>query len=113
MFSSPMRFRFLQQVSLAVTLISLGGWPLAAQALEAVTLQLKWSHAFQFAGYYTAKEKGYYREAGLDVAIQEVHPGDDLLKNVLDGNALGSKGSGSNGTTFSVLLFNNIQIEKG
>ncbi|MEY3759497.1 MAG: hypothetical protein RIR39_988, partial [Pseudomonadota bacterium] len=28
--------------------------------LDQVTLQLKWTHAFQFAGYYAAKEQGYY-----------------------------------------------------
>jgi len=31
-----------------------------ACATETVTLQLKWLHQFQFAGYYAAKEKGYY-----------------------------------------------------
>ncbi len=39
----------------------------AATELEKVTLQLKWRHQFQFAGYYAAHEQGYYREAGLDV----------------------------------------------
>lgn len=38
---------------------------------DQVTLQLPWLHQFQFAGYYVAKEKGYYREAGLDVQIQD------------------------------------------
>ncbi|MFO7535344.1 MAG: ABC transporter substrate-binding protein, partial [Kiritimatiellia bacterium] len=38
-------------------------------AADHVTLQLKWTHAFQFAGYYAALEKGYYRAAGLDVKI--------------------------------------------
>ncbi len=42
----------------------------AQQSLEPVTLQLKWKHQFQFAGYYMALEKGYYKEAGLDVTIQ-------------------------------------------
>ena len=32
----------------------------------------QWSAQAQFAGYYVAKEKGFYREAGLDVDI--VHP---------------------------------------
>ncbi|MFQ3259102.1 MAG: ABC-type nitrate/sulfonate/bicarbonate transport system substrate-binding protein, partial [Pseudoalteromonas distincta] len=27
-------------------------------AQESVTLQLKWTHQFQFAGYYMAKQKG-------------------------------------------------------
>lgn len=36
---------------------------------ESVTLQLPWLHQFQFAGYYIAKEKGYYADSGLDVTI--------------------------------------------
>ena len=40
-----------------------------------VTLHLKWSHQFQFAGYYAAQARGYYREAGLDVALLEAGPG--------------------------------------
>src|SRR5436190_2086334 len=43
----------------------------AAHALDAVTLQLKWRHQFQFAGYYAAVEKGFYRDAGLEVGILE------------------------------------------
>ncbi|MDP2795207.1 MAG: ABC transporter substrate-binding protein [Sulfurisoma sp.] len=58
-----------------------------ARALDAVTLQLKWMHAFQFAGYYAAKHKGYYREAGLEVRIDEALPGIDPVKIVLDGKA--------------------------
>lgn len=61
--------------------------PLRAGALEAVTLQLKWTHAFQFAGYYAAKELGYYREAGLEVNIEEALPGSDPLAKVMDGKA--------------------------
>jgi PAS domain S-box-containing protein len=60
---------------------------LPAHALEQVTLQLKWTHAFQFAGYYAAKELGYYREAGLDVSIRESLPDVDPVKEVLEGKA--------------------------
>ena len=42
-----------------------------ADALDQISLQLKWKHQFQFAGYYAAVEKGFYRENGLDVAIRE------------------------------------------
>jgi class 3 adenylate cyclase/ABC-type nitrate/sulfonate/bicarbonate transport system substrate-binding protein len=42
-----------------------------AGALDQVSLQLKWKHQFQFAGYYAAVEKGFYRENGLDVEIRE------------------------------------------
>lgn len=44
-------------------------------ANEKVTLQLSWLHQFQFAGYYMAKEKGFYTEAGLDVDIKEFRYG--------------------------------------
>lgn len=41
---------------------------------EKIRLQLKWFHQFQFAGYYMALEKGFYRDAGLDVEILEGRP---------------------------------------
>ena len=61
--------------------------PLAAGALEKVTLQLKWKHQFQFAGYYAAQAQGYYREAGLEVDIVEAGPDTDPVKAVLEGHA--------------------------
>jgi hypothetical protein len=45
-----------------------------AAALDQVSLQLKWKHQFQFAGYYAALEQGLYRNAGLDVTIREGEP---------------------------------------
>ncbi len=52
---------------------------------EQVSLQLKWLHSFQFAGYYAAREKGFYAEEMLDVSIHERIPGvnniDQVLKN--------------------------------
>ncbi len=56
-------------------------------ALESVRLQLKWMHQFQFAGYYTALEKGYYRDAGLDVSLLEATPETDILAEVVSGRA--------------------------
>ncbi|MFX8335538.1 ABC transporter substrate-binding protein, partial [Acinetobacter baumannii] len=46
----------------------------SAQAADAVTLQLKWVTQAQFAGYYVAKDKGFYKEAGLDVTIKPGGP---------------------------------------
>ena len=62
-------------------------WPVAAPALEHVTLQLKWTHQFQFAGYYAAVEQGYYREAGLEVELAEAVPGRSPVEAVLTGKA--------------------------
>ena len=45
----------------------------SAQA-EKVTIQLKWVTQAQFAGYYVAQEKGYYKAAGLDVVIKPGGP---------------------------------------
>lgn len=69
-------------------------WCNAAFALEPVTLQLKWHHQFQFAGYYVAKELGYYREAGLDVSINPVSPQRNPVNEILEGKA--QYGVGSN-----------------
>jgi len=41
----------------------------AAWSADEVTLQLKWVTQAQFAGYYVAKDKGFYEEEGLDVTI--------------------------------------------
>ena len=57
---------------LAAGALSLGGF--SAQAADKVTLQLKWVTQAQFAGYYVAKEKGYYKEAGLEVEIKPGGP---------------------------------------
>ncbi len=64
-------------------------------ALENVTLQLKWTHQFQFAGYYAAKEQGYYREAGLNVHLEEATPDTDPITSVLDGKAQFGVGTSS------------------
>jgi ABC-type nitrate/sulfonate/bicarbonate transport system substrate-binding protein len=58
-----------------------------AAALDAVSLQLKWKHQFQFAGYYQALEQGFYRDAGLDVTIREGGPGIDAAEAVASGKA--------------------------
>ncbi|WP_154668033.1 PAS domain S-box protein [Pseudoduganella violaceinigra] len=67
----------------------------AAQAADAVTLQLKWQHQFQFAGYYAAQAQGYYRDAGLEVTLREALPGEDTLQAVLDGQAQYGVGNNS------------------
>ncbi len=48
-----------------------------------VTLQLKWKHQFQFAGYYAALEQGYYRDVGLEVEIVARKPGPERPADTL------------------------------
>ncbi|HYE00113.1 MAG TPA: ABC transporter substrate-binding protein [Alphaproteobacteria bacterium] len=50
------------------------GFATSAQAADAVNLQLKWVTQAQFAGYYVAQEKGFYKEANLDVTIKPGGP---------------------------------------
>ncbi|WP_152466980.1 ABC transporter substrate-binding protein [Sulfitobacter sp. THAF37] len=53
---------------------ALGLWGTMAQAADDVTLQLKWVTQAQFAGYYVAKDKGFYEEEGLNVTIKPGGP---------------------------------------
>lgn len=55
----------MKTLMLGTALVLAGG---AVQAQE-LTLQLKWVTQAQFAGYYVAKDKGFYEEEGLDVTI--------------------------------------------
>ena len=45
-----------------------------AQAQDTFTIQLQWVTQAQFAGYYVAKDKGFYDAAGLDVTIKSGGP---------------------------------------
>src|SRR5436190_12588980 len=65
-----MKKMFAVAAGAAMTL-SLG----SAQAADKVTVQLKWVAQAQFAGYFVAKEKGFYKDAGLDVTIKPGGPG--------------------------------------
>lgn len=58
-------------VALALTVgLSTAAAQPRAQKLDKVTLQLKWVTQAQFAGYYAAVAKGYYKQFGLDVTLK-------------------------------------------
>ncbi|NVK37423.1 MAG: ABC transporter substrate-binding protein [Gammaproteobacteria bacterium] len=61
----------------------------ASSALDEVKLQLRWYHQFQFAGYYMAIEKGFYRQQGIDAILipggpHALKPVDLLLNGQVD-----------------------------
>jgi len=58
-----------------------------AQAADDVTLQLKWVTQAQFAGYYVAKDKGFYEEEGLNVTIKPGGPDVAPVQVLLGGGA--------------------------
>jgi len=83
--SKPAIFRTCRQIAAALcAILALSSLP-PANALEKATLQLKWLHHYQFAGYYAALDKGFYRDAGLDVTILEGHPDMEVEKAVAEG----------------------------
>lgn len=76
----------MKKVLFILTLLPLFLCHLSAQGEpRKVTLQLPWLHQFQFAGYYVAKEKGYYKELGLDVTFKEMNNKVDITKDVVNG----------------------------
>ena len=52
-----------------------------------VTLQLQWKHQFEFAGFYAAKEKGYYQDVGLNVNFREFDESMNVVDEVLSERA--------------------------
>ena len=77
----PTLSRLLLCVALSLSLYSLAG------AAEKVSLQLKWFHQFQFAGYYAAKAQGYYAEEGLEVEIRPLNRMRSVVEQVGSGEA--------------------------
>lgn len=65
-----MKTKITLALSLAASLVAAG----SALAADKLTLQLKWVTQAQFAGYYVAKDKGFYDEVDLDVEIKPGGP---------------------------------------
>jgi PAS domain S-box-containing protein len=55
--------------------------------LEKITLQLQWKHQFEFAGFYAAKEMGFYEEVGLEVEFKEFDTSLDIVDEVVSKRA--------------------------
>src|ERR1022692_2582381 len=58
-----------------------------AKQLRPLHVQLKWLHQGQFAGFYVAQEKGYFRQHGLEVTLSQGGPGNNAITAVLAGTA--------------------------
>jgi NitT/TauT family transport system substrate-binding protein len=56
------------------TACSAGSVTPTPRPLEPVSLQLQWVTQAQFAGYYVALDKGWYREEGIDLTIEPGGP---------------------------------------
>jgi NitT/TauT family transport system substrate-binding protein len=62
------------KIAFSLGLVAMTLMASSALAADKLTLQLKWVTQGQFAGYYVAKDKGFYKEAGLDVEIKPGGP---------------------------------------
>lgn len=56
--------------------------------LTPVVVELKWLHQAQFAGNYVAKEKGFYRNEGLDVSLIPFSYENPVINAVVDGKVM-------------------------
>lgn len=87
------RSRAVLTLATAVTLVLAACTSASPSAsLTAVKVQLQWAPQAQFAGYFAAKEKGYYTAEGLDVTI--VPGGPDVIPQQV--------GSAANGPEFTI-----------
>ncbi len=86
--------------------------------LEKVSLQLLWEDQFQFAGYYIAKEKGFYRDVGLDVDIKKYDKNETSFEKIINkkatyaigGSSIISKIDNNNSIMFLYALFQSSPI---
>jgi NitT/TauT family transport system substrate-binding protein len=86
-----------KEVRLAVIVLAFGlfslatasvrRWRLSHPYLIPIKVQLKWWHQAQFAGFYVAKAKNYYRDVGLDVELLEGGLDKPALPVVVSGSA--------------------------
>ncbi|MBK9345567.1 MAG: diguanylate cyclase [Burkholderiales bacterium] len=96
---SPFAPRTLCFYGVRVWLLMLWVWALpwahAGQnpAGDVVNVQLRWHHQFQFAGYYAALEKGFYRDEGLTVRLHAGAPDRQPVDEVLAGRAQYAEGN--------------------
>ena len=58
-----------------------------SQNLQKTSIQLMWVDQFEFAGFYMAKEKGFYEKIGIDVEIKKYNLSTNVLNEVLEKKA--------------------------
>lgn len=66
-----------------------------ANELKKVSIQFMWHDQYEFAGFYIAKEKGYYKDLGLDVEFIKFSANTNITNKVINGEATFGTGSSS------------------
>ena len=67
---------------------------------EPVTVQLKWVHQAQFAGFYAAEAQGYYADENIEVTFLPGGVGIDLAEGIINGEV-----------DFSIIGADNLIVE--
>lgn len=78
---------FFGMLILLSTFMSACGNMAPAQPADKVTVQLSWFHGVEYAGFYTAVEKGYYADENIEVTLNAGGPEINPLDEVNNGNA--------------------------
>jgi PAS domain S-box-containing protein len=82
-----LRVVIISLIVLLVVPFSSASENVVSQSDNNVVIQLKWKHQFQFAGYYAAKEQGFYAEEGINVSLSERNPAKGHIQSVVEGDA--------------------------
>ena len=67
----------------------------AQEPLVKTSIQFMWLDQFEFAGFYVAKEKGFYKDMGLDVEFIKYNKDTNIVESVLSKKADFGTGSSS------------------
>ena len=91
----PVLIRKCQVLLLIIVLITCSSAAFSKeQKTFKTSIQLNWLYQFEFAGPIAAKEKGFYKEAGLDVLLRQggpkVNPVDPVVNQQADFGISGS-----------------------
>ncbi|MFN3492230.1 MAG: ABC transporter substrate-binding protein, partial [Anaerolineales bacterium] len=68
-------------------ILSACGSTASAEPADTVTVQLSWFHGVEYAGFYTAVEKGYYAEENIEVVLNAGGPELNPLDEIANGNS--------------------------
>ena len=80
----PARRKVFAFCAALFAVLSLFPSPATAQELRKVTLSFHWKAQAQWAGFYMAREKGFYRQNGLDVTLVPRRGRSDPLDLLMD-----------------------------
>ena len=72
---------------MAILISACGSQPTPVVPADKVTIQLSWFHGVEYAGFYTAVEKGYYKEENIEIVLNPGGPEINPIDEVQNGKA--------------------------